>query len=464
MKKIYLLLSILVSVECASAQFTFQNVNLLSDFDDLSVTPEPTYGIRYQSCWGWADTVAHREYGIIGSSSGTFIVEVTDPLNPVQRDYVPAPHGNLIWHEYKTYQNYLYIISDDPTPNRFQICDLSYLPDSVHVVFDSNSLFSRAHTIYIEGNKMYLASVTASSYKSMQVYSLANPVAPVLLRSLSQDYPAISQVHDMFVTHDTVYASCANQGLFIFKYDSIANTFSEIGTLTSYPDQGYNHSSVLSKDHTTLYMCDEVPAGLGTKVVDVTTISTATVDTVFYTNPGDTPHNPYVRDNFLYLAAYNDGVYIYDITTPAVPVLAGFFDTHPQNGTIYPDAYAGCWAVYTDLPSGTLLAADMQMGLFCLDVSQITTGINRPANLNESMMVYPNPAYSSFKVKLNLKADASYTFELLNALGSTVKKVIDKNSLSEEIQIPVNTLPAGIYFAKLITDHKTFVQKINIEK
>ncbi|MBP7437180.1 MAG: hypothetical protein KBA16_05615 [Bacteroidia bacterium] len=36
----------------ASAQFSFQNINLLSNFDDPTVPAEPVYGIRYQSCWG----------------------------------------------------------------------------------------------------------------------------------------------------------------------------------------------------------------------------------------------------------------------------------------------------------------------------------------------------------------------------------------------------------------------------
>ncbi len=464
MKKNYVLIIFIIVAQSVSAQFTFQNVTLLSDFDDLAVTAEPSYGIRYQSCWGWADTLSGREYGIIGSTTGTYIVEVTDPTIPIQRDYISSYHTNLIWHEYKTYGKYLYIVSDGPSANQLQICDLSYLPDSVHTVYDSGTLLTKAHTISIEGNKMYLASVTNGGYKNMRVYSLSNPVAPVLLRTLSQDYPAISQVHDMFVVHDTVYASCAYDGLFIFKFDTVTNIFSQLGSLTTYPDQGYNHSSVLSEDHSTLYMCDEVPQGLGIKVVDVTSINSPSCDSVFYTHIGDTPHNPYVKGHYLYIAAYNDGVYIYDISTPKVPVLAGFFDTHPQNGTTYtgePDA--GCWAVYTDLPSGTLLAADMQKGLFCLDAS-LATGISHAAFSNESMLVFPNPAHDLLKIKLSVKNMDHLNIEITDVIGKQIKHIVAANSLHGDFQIPLNDFQTGIYILKATTSTNTFVQKIQVVK
>jgi choice-of-anchor B domain-containing protein len=465
MKKNYFFIILLVIAQNVSAQFSFQNVTLLSDFDDLAVQSEPNYGIRYQSCWGWSDSLSGREYGIIGSTTGTYIVEVTDPTIPIQRGYISSHHSNLVWHEYKTYGKYLYIVSDGPSNNQLQICDMSYLPDSVHVVYDSNTLLSRAHTITIEGNKMYLGSVSiGSTLYSMRVYSLNNPAAPVLLRTLSQDYPSINHVHDMNVVHDTVYASCGYQGLFIFTYDSVQNKFFEIGTLTVYPDQGYNHSSVLSQDHSTLYMCDEVPEGLGIKVVDISSISNPTTDTVFYTHVGDTPHNPYVKGNFLYIAAYNDGVYIYDITTPKIPMLLGYFDTHPQNGTTYTgEADAGCWAVYPYLPSGTLLAADMQKGLFCLDASQVT-GISKAPLPAEKMIVYPNPAWNILKIKLNASGNEVLSVSISDLVGKELKRADVANFMNGEYQVPVIDLQAGIYLIKATTSDKTFVQKVTVVK
>jgi hypothetical protein len=296
----------------------------------------------------------------------------------------------------------------------------------------------------------------------MQVYSLNNPVSPVLLRSLSQDYPGINGVHDMFVSHDTIYASCGTQGLYIFKYDSIANTFTQLGSLTTYPEQGYNHSSVLSQDHTTMYMTDET-AGKAVKVVDVTTTITPTVDTIFRSHVGATAHNPYVKGNYLYMAYYQDGVYIYDITNPHVPVNTGFFDTHPQNGTSYAgNAFKGCWGIDPDLPSGVLLAADMQYGLFCLDAS-VSTGIHEKIiQLGDGIIVYPVPARDVLKIRADVKPGSHITVEMIDALGKEVKAQDEDMVAGKEMIIPVDDVPAGLYYMKVTIANRTFVKKVNV--
>ena len=150
MKKKLLLYLFLFSFYSSNAQYDHLNINFLGLFDDPAVVPEQVYGIRYQACWGWADTATGKEYGIIGSTAGTYIVDVSNPTSPVQSDYIPHRQNDCIWHEYKTYGNYLYIISDDGGNNSFQIADLSYLPDSVHLVYDSTDIFIHAHTLFID--------------------------------------------------------------------------------------------------------------------------------------------------------------------------------------------------------------------------------------------------------------------------------------------------------------------------
>src|SRR5258707_1238205 len=90
MKKKYLLVILTVIGYRSTAQYPSQNISLLSNFDNPAVVAEPQVGLRYSSCVGWADPVTGKEYGIIGSTSGTYIVEVTNPANPVQRAYVSS--------------------------------------------------------------------------------------------------------------------------------------------------------------------------------------------------------------------------------------------------------------------------------------------------------------------------------------------------------------------------------------
>jgi len=441
----------------ANAQFTFQNIALLGQFNDTTVVAEPVYGIRYQSCWGWVHPTTLHEYGVIGSTAGTYIIDVTDPANLIQSDYIPHRQTDAIWHEYKTFGNYLYIISDDGGNNSMQIADLSTLPDSANVIYDSNSIFTHSHTLFIDGSKLYVASVSSTgNFSSMNVYSLANPALPSLLRRLDDDFPAIGSVHDMFVSNDTVYASCGYDGLYIFHYDEILNQFVNLGSLTNFPTSRYNHSSDLSPDHQILYMCDEVPDGMPFSIVDVSDISNPTVLSTMSTNPGCTPHNPYVEGDLLYMAAYQDGLYVYDISIPASPVQIGYFDTHPQNPTgTYPSpAYQGCWAAYTKLPSGNILASDMQLGLFVLDVSGLPTSVKNE-NLNPGISIYPTPAINDLFIKIE-NPTGSQLITLTDITGKIV--LTEKAEMNNITKISVNEIAAGQYTVT-IRDSKTSYSK-----
>ena len=457
MKHNTLLVIALLTNMISNAQFTFQNIALLGQFNDTTVVAEPVYGIRYQSCWGWVHPTTLHEYGVIGSTAGTYIIDVTDPANLIQSDYIPHRQTDAIWHEYKTFGNYLYIISDDGGNNSLQIADLSTLPDSANVIYDSNSIFTHSHTLFIDGSKLYVASVSSTgNFSSMNVYSLANPALPSLLRRLDDDFPAIGSVHDMFVSNDTVYASCGYDGLYIFHYDEILNQFVNLGSLTNFPTSRYNHSSDLSPDHQILYMCDEVPDGMPFSIVDVSDISNPTVLSTMSTNPGCTPHNPYVEGDLLYMAAYQDGLYVYDISVPASPVQIGYFDTHPQNPTgTYPSpAYQGCWAAYTKLPSGNILASDMQLGLFVLDVSGLPTSVKNE-NLNTGISIYPSPAINELFVKIE-NPTGSQSITLTDITG---KIVLTENAEMNNInKISVNEIAAGQYTVT-IRDSKTSYSK-----
>ncbi len=375
------------------------------------------------------------------------------------RDFVPGRRDLCIWREYKTYGHYLYAISDDQSPNSLQIIDMSYLPDSVHVVYDDVTLFERSHTLYIDGDKLYCGSVTldnGSGYYSMAVYSLANPELPSLLRVLSQDYPSVDYAHDMFVRHDTVYASCGYQGLFIYKFNSNNNTFSLINSLTSYPDQGYNHSSFLTPNGQTLIFCDEVPRNMSVKLINVSDLQNISVESTFKSTEGATAHNPYIfGTNRAVIAYYMDGLQIYNIENPASPVRTGYFDTDTTDGlnNNYNEpntAYRGCWGAYVDLPSKLILASDMQNGLFVLN-ADIALGINEKNNsAKNKITIYPNPATNLISVNLQLKNADEVVFEVVDITGRKISSQKQRVAAGNTIKkIDTEQLQPGVYLLKV---------------
>lgn len=450
------------------AQYSSQNISLLGHWYNPSELAEPTYGIKYNGCWGWVDT-AHgmTEYAIVGSGSGTHIIDISNPTNPIERDFVPGRRNLCIWREYKTYGKYLYAISDDASPNSFQIIDLSYLPDSVHVVHDGTTFFERSHTLYIDGDKLYCGSVTLAlggGYSSMSVYSLADPENPLLLRKLNQDNSTIGHVHDMFVRNDTVYASCGYDGLYIFKFNTSTNTFIGINSLTSYPGQGYNHSSFLTQNGKYLAFADEVPANMPMKLIDVSDLANISVMCTFKSNEGATPHNPYIiGNNRLVIAYYQDGLQIFDINNPSSPVRCGFFDTDTLAGlnTNYTGftPYHGNWGAYTDLPSGHIIANDMQNGLYILDAS-VALGINQQFNSQNNINIYPNPAADNIFVTLNTISKQAVRVEIVDVTGKNVlNESAVLNSGNNTLMLNIENFSNGIYFLKVNGKDFNFSQK-----
>lgn len=445
-----------------------QNINLISLISPNSGAPGID-GRYYSGCWGWYQQSKNKEYAISGTSNGTYFIDVSNPSTPSVCAFV-AGKPNCTWREEKTYKNYCYIISDDPPPNKFQIVDLQYLPDSVHMVYNDTTLFEHAHTLWVDNNKLYVGLVTypaGHGFSPMNVYSLATPTAPVLLRQVQQDLPVLTEVHDMFARNDTVYCSNGYAGLFVIKFDTLSNTFTQLGSYSNYNSPAYNHSSSLTKDGRYLLFCDEVPAAKPMHLVDVQNLANIQPVQSFKPYLYTTPHNPYVMGNyFAVVACYADGLFIYDISQPGNAVIAGYFDTHPQSGdnlgAYYSNDYVGNWGAYPYLPSGIIIAQDMQNGVFILDGS---AAFSHPLGLAEQnadadgVHVYPNPASS--RLAVTCKTRMAARIQLTNPLGQVVYESTVNSPVDEVLD--VQHLANGSYLLTVIENTQRRRTKIIVQ-
>lgn len=412
----------------------------------------------FSGCWGWYDPVKQREYAISGAHKGTYFVDITNPTSSYIADSLIGIPINT-WREIKTYKNYCYIISDDYGPS-FQIVDLSPLPDSVRVISspDTGMLF-KGHTLWVDRHYLYVG-YPRDKYgvpHSMGVFDLLpDPEHPIFLRWLDDDYPNIYGVHDMYVRNDTVFASAANQGLQVFKYDSVQNKFIYINSLTNYLEAGYNHSSALTQDGKTLVFMDEVPSGLSFKVADVSDLNNMQV--MSYVKPypyaGFVAHNPFIVGNRNLIAScYQDGTLIYDISNPSNPVLTGFFDTYPQYGAntgVYnpSTSYDGNWGSYPFYPSGLIFSNDMENGIFILK-ADTALGIH---NISEELFdanIFPNPVDNELNVYFN--QEGKYNFGITDITGKVLLKKDDVRLTPQNMhtQMDVSFLSYGIYFLNI---------------
>jgi len=476
MKKLLLLLISCLSLfyKVKGQTYPSLNVTLLSHIDpETDLTGNDNR--KYSGCWGWYQASTNREYAIVGTSSKTYFIDVTNPHSPVLADSVMAVRKGCTWREIKTYQNYCYIVSDDAAPNTFQIVDMQYLPDSVHVVYNDSTLFERSHTIFVDNGHLYCGGPTPTgvgSTDNMRIYSLANPELPVLLRKLSQDVPSITYVHDMFVRNDTVYASCGGQGLYIIKYNSALNTFSLMQSYSNYPFNGYNHSSWQTDNRKTMVFADEVPAGLPAKVIDVSDFNNITLVDTIISHTGATPHNPYiVNNNWCWVSSYQDGLYLYNISNPSRTVIHGYFDTQPQHGVndnFSTNAYRGNWGAYPFLPSKIIIACDMQNGIFILDGDydyKITVGIkDLTPKQASSFWVYPNPASNELNLVIANQNNATVNYMITDITGKTILE--NKLKITDflfKTTVSITDLKPGCYFITLKGNTLNETKKILIQ-
>ena len=332
-------------------------------------------GTFYNDVWGYVD--GSKEYAILGGRDSIYVFDVTNPNNVIKVD-ADVPGGFITWRDFKTYDHYMYAVSENN--DGLRVYDLDSLASGkLHLVGAYTSDFITAHNIYIEeaSATLYVAGTnTGSVPEGLIVYDLSTEAKarnPEILHELRLDtllgLPALNTyVHDLYVRNDTAYCSHGNTGLYIYDFtDPTAPEF-----ISSVSTNGYNHSSWLSDDGDYLFFAEEIPKGLPMGVIDVSNINNIAIDHTFSfpllapTHLDNTPHNPFVVGDFMYVSYYEDGLQVFDISDPLNVTQFAYYDPSPNtsyNGT------TGVWGCYPFLPSGNILISDTNNGLYLIEVN-----------------------------------------------------------------------------------------------
>jgi len=356
-----------VSIEGSNCIYLSENVNLLYNWYDSSLEVNGLGG-SYTEVYGYAND--GKEYAIIGSTFGTHIIDVTNPTNSIEVASIAGAYSasNVTHRDYHTMGDYLYAVCDQGA-STLQIIDLSKLPETVEVLYDSDELFSRSHNIFIDtlAQKLYSCSTKgydeADNYwtSSLCVYDLSNPLEPSFLHNMGEYIPG---THDIWVDNDTAFINCPGTGTLVWEFN---DSPSQISSFTSYPDFGTNHSGWKSGD---VYVFAEENNGYDVKVVDASDLTNLELLSTFNSdvNEFSIAHNLMIKDNLVYISYYWDGLQVFDISDPQNPVKVAYYDTYmPENF----GGYKGAWGVYAFLPSGNILISDIANGLYVLEMNLV---------------------------------------------------------------------------------------------
>ncbi len=345
------LISLFFSINC----FVFGQFN-------MTFQGRLDYGVlhdaRLSSIWGYVDETGN-EYALVGTSKGTSIVNVSNPTSPFEVAWIAGETNQ--WREIKTFGNYAYVSTE--AEEGLLIIDLSPLPQSTNLPYsyyfgNSGVTFQSHHTLWIDDlGYLYLFGTNYGIGGGIICDLNVSRTNPPVVATFSNTY-----IHDGIVNGDRLYTGNIQEGYFQI-YDIIDRRNPVLLGQQTTP-HSFTHNVAPTPDNNFAFTTDERANAFiaSYDVSDPTNIRE--LDRIRSTeNTAIIPHNVHYKDNnFLVTSYYTDGVVIHDVTYPYNMVKVGQFDTSPLNSP----TFGGCWGVYPYLPSGNLVASDIELGLFVI--------------------------------------------------------------------------------------------------
>jgi hypothetical protein len=362
----------------------------------------------------FADIYADGNIAVQGSYNcrGAFIYDISNPDNPVLSSWY-NPGSNQQFLEAIVIGNRGYFGSGNG--GGVHIVDLTN-PASPSLLGTVNSSQGNGHNsihemvvIQQNGQSILVENFNGFSNKIIKFINVTNPASPVFIRDLNPT-EAI-WVHAMHFRGNRMFTSgwgsSSNRGRTEI-YD-VSNVATQAPTLLGFiEDQTTTtagnsmHSSWSSEDGNYLYSCRETSNGSGdVRAYDITNPAQPLLVKSIGMNAlglnAVTPHNPVVFGNYLYVAWYQAGLQVFDISNPSDPKRVGQYDTFQpvfappleeklnamaaepwdmicgsenlQN--LLPTSYDGNWAVFPLLGQDKVLLGDLANGLIVVDATGV---------------------------------------------------------------------------------------------
>lgn len=353
MKKSLILVMLVMSISI----FAQKNMSLLGKLQYNSSKGD------LNDVWGYVDSQGN-EYALVGLENGVSVVDVTVPTSPTEVFYTTGV--NTIWRDLKVWNDKVYITNEGG--NGLMIIDLSPLPGSTNLTVTNytgnNYPFNSAHNLYIDENGICYVFGADYLVGGAIMLDLNVPTTnPNFELGVYNDY----YLHDGFVRGDTLWGGAVNDGFFTVV--DVSNKVSPVTMATQYTPHIFTHNAWLSDNGKYLFTTDE-KSDAYIASYDVSNLSNISELDRIKSNPGSLviPHNTHYMNDYLITSYYRDGVVIHDVSDPSNMVEVGNYDTSPL---LSGNNFNGCWGVYPWLPSGNIIATDIEEGLYVLGANYV---------------------------------------------------------------------------------------------
>lgn len=339
--------------------------NLFAQDGDLNMkivahVPAPEGG---SGIWHFVDKNG-IEYAAIGLNNALVVYSLEDPTKPIERHRVRGV--STIWREVFIYGNYIYGVTDNRSDGII-IINMKNAPGNISHKFWTTQIttanqtdsLTTCHTVFVD-EKGILSLNGCRPWQGVLFFDLnADPENPKFLGSETKRY-----CHDNFVRNDTMFSSDINNGLLsIWDVKDQMNP-KELATITT--PFAFTHNSWPSDDGKYIFTTDE-RANAYLAAYDISDLND--IKLLDQWRPKDTegtgviPHNTRYLNGYLITSYYTDGVKIVDAHKPDNLIEVGSVDTYFGNQM----GFHGCWGVSPYLPSGLIVASDIEGGLFVIE-------------------------------------------------------------------------------------------------
>ncbi|MCG8604009.1 choice-of-anchor B family protein [bacterium] len=302
--------------------------------------------------WGFVDDATGLEYALVGfgsfgdgPSTGTYIVNVADPTNPVavtRMDSIPG-------FDMKVWQNFLYVVNGFASSGVGQIVDIAD-PENPLVV----GSFPTAHNIFIADNGfMYLEN--DSRPPGLRIFNLnADPTNPVLV------WQRGNFGHDATVVGNRLYDFHGRGGTNI--YDVTDPTSPNLLSAIDAPFISFHHSGWPTEDGNFLFICNELSNHPDPDITvwDISNLNNPEF-VGEYKDELNNVHNLYVVGDFAFVSYYNAGFRVFDVSNPTQMQLVDEFDTSPNIDLMR--IFQGAFGAFPFTSRGSIFVSDSQGGL-----------------------------------------------------------------------------------------------------
>ena len=390
-----LLAALTLAVPFAASAVTpaTRNLQFMANKDDYAAA-------GYSACWAYIHEDG-REYAVIGTGSGTAIYNVTNPAATYQVGFIAGPTS--LWREMKSYRNWIYVVTEGTGALQgLQIIRMTN-PEAPVLAATYTGTFVRSHTVSVDtARAVLICNGTRNSgglATGLRVLSLANPEAPVEIGTWPGGAIPVSEtnyVHDSVPIGSRLYASSINAG--IQRVLDFTNPAAPTQTSSWTYGGAFTHNAWPDATGNWLYVTDEV-GGEPLKIFDISSPASPVLRNAITSNPKAIVHNAHVQGNDLWLSNYTEGIRALDLTDPAHPAEWAYGDSYPGAS----GGFFGVWEVCPYFPSGTVIASDMQSGLYVYRATR-DYGLLRV----EVVLENQSPA-AGFRVRLLSQGDSLVT-------------------------------------------------------